>query len=224
MFKNIIKTLLGILSIPLALGVCAAFFSALSNIQGVDTPAQKIFLLGVVLYVIAHLFLFKPNYLYVFGHEFVHVIAIWLSFGSVKQFKVSKNGGSVSGTKNNLFISISPYFVPIFPIILSLIYFVLTNSYDIGDLETVFMGLLGFTVAMHLIMTIDILKIKQPDLIVLGQIFATVLVVSVNIIIIGFIVSVQFKGFYFRDFLVDSYIRAKDIYLLVIKQLFFLVE
>lgn len=222
MLKNLIKILIGIFAIPIALGVCMAFILEVNNIGTFYSPLQKIFLLGIVLYVIMHLFLFKPNYIYVFGHEFVHALAIWLCLGSVKKIKVSKDGGSVTGTKNNLFISTSPYFVPIFPIIIAVIYFVISASYEISDLGVVFVGILGFTVAMHLIMTVDTLKVQQPDLIAIGQILATVAVVSVNILIIGFIMSVLFEDFSFKNFTSDSFYRTKDIYALIVKQLFLL--
>lgn len=222
MIKKLFKLLIGILAIPVAMGVAVSFVTQINNIQNFENSAEKIFLLGVILYVITHLFLFKPNYIYVFGHELVHAFSIWVCFGSVKKFKVSKNGGSVTGTKNNLFISISPYFIPIIPIIVSLIYFVVTASFEVPGIMPVFMGILGFTFAMHLIMTIDTLKIEQPDLVSLGQLFATALIVTVNVVIAGFLVSLLFDGFIFKDFIFDSYTRSRDIYFLVIRQFFYL--
>ncbi len=218
MFGKFIKLFIGIIAIPIAVGISVAFIYQINNITDFNSTGQRVFFLGIVLYVIVHLFLFKPTYLYVFGHELVHAISIWLCLGKVKKFKVTKKGGSVTGTKNNLFISTSPYFIPVIPIILAIIYFVLISSFNLDGILTIFMGLLGFTFAMHLVMTIDTLKVEQPDLVSMGQVLATVLVVTVNVAITGFLISLLFNGFNFQDFMVDSYTRTKDIYVLVVNQ------
>ena len=114
---KILKSAIGILLLPLVAGFSVAFYKQFGNIEVAFTMGQQYFLLGIITYGLIQLFLFKPVYLYVLGHEAVHVLATWLCLGRVKSFKISSRGGSVSTTKSNFFISLSPYFIPVYAIL-----------------------------------------------------------------------------------------------------------
>ena len=220
LLKKIFIVFIGVAFLPLTITISKAFYYQLSGISIFDSKNQMYFLYGVVSYVILHLFFFKPNYVYNLGHEVVHVISTWLSFGKAKNLKVSSQGGSVQTTKSNFLINISPYFVPIYTVILCLAYFLISKFNDISQYAPSFIFFIGFTLAMHIVLTVDALKIAQPDLIRTGYLFSLSLIYVINIIAVGFVISLIFTGFSFADFFMQFYVGTRELYLSLFRQLF----
>jgi len=223
MFKKILRILIGAVCLPLAVTVSKSFYGQLSGITLLDLQDQRYFLWGVACYIILHLFFFKPNYIYNLGHEVVHVLSTWLSFGKAKNLKVSEKGGSVQTTKSNFFISISPYFIPIYTVILCLAYFIVSRFGDVSGAVPYIIFFIGFTLTMHIVLTVDALKVSQPDLIKTGYLFSLSFIYVINIIVAAFVISLIFTGFSFVEFFVNFYIQTKDMYVEIFRQLFAVV-
>ena len=218
MLMLFIKLIIGVLALPLTYGVTAAFYSNFILI-GELASSLNYFTWGIASYVILHLLFYKPTYLYVLGHESVHAGLAWIFGGKIKSFKVSSEGGSVGTDKSNVVIELGPYFIPIYAIIITIIYFVVASSYAING--AIFVFLIGFTLAMHMISTIEVMKIRQPDIVKSGYLFSIVLVYILNIIVISFIFSLIFQAFSMYKFFIDLWGQSKYIYLAVYRQLFF---
>ncbi|MFA6142892.1 MAG: hypothetical protein WC738_06350 [Candidatus Omnitrophota bacterium] len=218
MIKLIIKLIIAVLAVPVAMGVSIAFYNNVILIKELAGSLQY-FLWGISSYVILHLLFYKPTYLYVLGHEAVHAGIAWIFGGKIKSFKVSGEGGSVSTTKSNTVIELSPYFVPIYAIIISVIYFIIASSYSVNS--TVFIFLIGFALAFHMVSTIEVMKIRQPDIVKSGYFFSIVMVYVLNIFVISLIFALLFQSFSVKKFFIDSWVLSKDIYVAAIKQLFF---
>ncbi|MDO8535495.1 MAG: hypothetical protein Q7S30_00555 [Candidatus Omnitrophota bacterium] len=214
----LIKLVIGVLAVPLAFGVTRAFYGNFTLIKELASSLNY-FTWGVASYVILHLLFYKPTYLYVLGHESVHAGLAWVFGGKIKSFKVSKEGGSVGTDKSNFVIELGPYFIPIYAIIITIVYFVVASSYSING--GLFVFLIGFTLAMHMVSTIEVMKIRQPDIVKSGYLFSIVTVYILNIVVISFIFSLMFQSFSMNKFFIDLWIQAKYIYLAVYKQLFF---
>lgn len=222
MLKTILRLAIGVVALPLTIPISKAFYSQLANISVMDSKNQLYFLWGASAYIVMHLFFFKPNYVYNLGHEGVHVLSTWLSFGKAKNMKVSSYGGSVQTTKSNFFISLSPYFVPIYTILLCLAYFFISKARDISAYSPYFIFAIGFTFAMHIVMTVDALKVSQPDLINTGYLFSMALIYILNLFLAGFIISLIFPGFSFTDMALQFCAETRELYLFIFKQLFVL--
>jgi len=124
MFTKTIKTLIGLFLVPIAIGTAKAFYTEVSDISllsGILHVLER----GILAYFVIHIFIFRPIYIYVLGHEVVHVLATWICGGQIVSFNVSPKGGSVVTSKTNFFIELSPYFVPIYTILIGIIYFFL---------------------------------------------------------------------------------------------------
>jgi hypothetical protein len=217
MLMKILKLIVGILSIPLMFGVTYAFYvniTAVSQLSGI----LQYFVWGVVSYVALHLLFYKPTAVYVLGHEAVHGIFAWIMGGKIQSFNVSKEGGSVTTDKTNTFIELSPYFVPIYAIILMAVYYVISYSYKING--AAFIYLIGFALAFHVVMTIEVMKIRQPDILKSGYLFSIVFVYVLNIIIIALLFSLMFRSFSAKHFFIDTWNATKGVYIGLIKQLF----
>jgi len=216
--KLFLKLIIGVLSVPIAVGVTIAFYKNLILISALSS-SLSFFLWGIASYAALHLLFYKPTYLYVLGHEAVHAGIAWIFGGKVKSFKVSEKGGSVGTDKSNTIIELSPYFVPIYAIIITLIYFIIASSYNING--SVFIFLIGFTLAFHMISTIEVMKIRQPDIVKSGYFFSIIVVYAFNIIVIALMFSLMFHDFSAKKFFIDSWNMTKGAYIAVWKQLFF---
>ena len=218
MIKLAIKFLIGILALPVAYAVTRAFYDNFTVIQDVAAN-MRYFGWGMAGYAVLHLLFYKPAYMYVLGHEAVHAGMAWIFGGKIKSFKVSEEGGSVGTDKTNFVIELAPYFIPIYTTIIAVIYFIVSQSYKING--AVFLFLIGFTLAFHLVSTVEIMKIKQPDIIKSGYVFSIVMVYIINIIVISLIFGLTFHGFSIGKFFLDLWANTKYIYVALIKQLFF---
>ena len=218
MIKLIIKFIIGVVALPLAYGVTLAFYK---NAILISELAKKLdyFIWGIVIYVILHLLFYKPTYFYVLGHEAVHAGMAWIFGGKIKSFKVSEDGGAVKTDKSNFVIELAPYFIPIYAIIITAVYFVIASSYAINS--TLFIFLIGFALAFHIISTIEIMKIKQPDIVKSGYFFSIIMVYVINIIVIALIFSLVFPGFSIKKFFIDVWSSSRYIYTAAVRQLFF---
>ena len=126
---------------------------------------------------------------YVFGHELTHALAGLLSGAQIKKFKVYRNKGSVSLTKNNVFITLAPYFVPIYPIIIILVYFTLAWYIDVTKIYSWFLFFSGIALAFYYALTFYAIKVGQEDMIIYGEFFSFVFVCFINIIMVILILA-----------------------------------
>jgi hypothetical protein len=218
MWLKALKFVIGLVSMPIMAAVTYAFYGniiAVAELSGI----LKYFMWGVGAYIVLHLLFYKPTFVYVLGHEAVHAVTAWTMGGKISSFKVSKDGGSVSTTKTNAVIELSPYFIPVYAVILMAAYFLISYSYKING--SVFIFLIGFAVALHVVMTIEVMKIRQPDMMKSGYLFSIVVVYVLNIVIIAMLFSLLFKSFSSKKFFMDSFTYSKDMYEAVVRQLFF---
>ena len=218
MLKILIKSVVAILIAPVAVAVTAAFYRNIKLINEL-APNLNFFLFGILAYVVLHLLFYKPTFLYVLGHEAVHAGMSWLFGGKIKSFKASKDGGAVATDKTNFIIELSPYFVPVYAILITLVYFVLISSYNINGATFIF--LIGFTLAFHMVSTIEVMKVRQPDIMKSGYFFSVIMVYIFNIIVIGVIFGFVFPSFGIRKFFIDSGLVTRNIYMAVVRQLFY---
>lgn len=219
MFTRTLKAIVGVFFIPVAVASTKALFLTLGNIGFLNC---NLYLLvgGFFVYPIFHIVFFKPMYVYALGHEAVHVLATWLCGGKVTSFSVSQSGGSVTTTKTNLFISLSPYFVPIHTIFLSLVFWVFSRFFDVSQFYDEFIFLVGFTMSFHLIMTIEVAKMHQPDIIKTGYLFSVLFIYVANISVALLVLSFIFTDVSFKYFAKQTFAISKNIYLNIFNTLF----
>lgn len=126
--------------------------------------------------------------LYVFGHELTHWIVAKLMFketGGLGTIKISSKGGCVMVYEPNFVITLAPYFVPFYTLILALISW-LANLFAadlIPQLNIVLICnfLLGISYAYHIVMTFIAISIGQKDLRDAGAMFSLAFIVFCNL-------------------------------------------
>ncbi len=205
------KTILGLAMIPVAVGTAKAFHLAISDIS-LFSGMLRVLERGVLAYLAFHLLIIRPVYIYVLGHECVHILATWLCGGRVVSFSVTPSGGNVVTSKTNFFIELSPYFVPFYTIMLGAVYVLLrATGKSIPHMTPIFIFLIGVTLAFHFVMTAEILKMQQSDIARSGLVFSLVLILVLNLVVVMAVFSPLFR-ISFLDFIKDSYANSVEIY------------
>ncbi len=217
--RLLVRFLFALLLIPLVISVSLALYRQLGEIRSFS-QVQTLFLFGIGGYLVVHAIFYKPIYLYVLGHELTHAISSFLCGGKVKSIRVSSQGGSVLTTKANLITTLAPYLVPIYTVGILLVYLGLSLIGDIQRYIYLFIFLIGFSLAFHVVLTVDFLKKSQPDILKSGTLFSLFLIYIVNISIIVFILGIIFPEVSPLSFFKASFLLSKEIYLSVFNQLF----
>lgn len=125
-------------------------------------------------------------YLYVVGHELTHAISILLCGGSVKGMKIDIiNGSYVLTSKTNIFIALSPYFIPFWMFIWMLTTWGLNQISPFPTYLKWFYFGFGFWWVYHIYWTVcSIIQERQPDLFDNGLFFSLMIIALLNFILL----------------------------------------
>ncbi|MFZ5807426.1 MAG: hypothetical protein ACOY3I_09510 [Verrucomicrobiota bacterium] len=128
---------------------------------------------GVAVWLVVYLTMSRPSRLYVFGHELTHAMAVWLSGGTISGFKVNKASGEVRANKMSAWIALAPYILPLYPIVIGVIWLILIwNWPQTKAYEPWFIFLWGASWSFHFCFTLSLLKTDQPDFASQGYFFS----------------------------------------------------
>lgn len=164
------KIILSVISLILLKGIFVGFFNGVASLFG-NSEILTNFIIGLVISCIAHFTLVKKYpIISTFEHELTHAIVALLFFRKVSNFIVTNGqGGSVSHSGNfggkfgDFNITLAPYFLPTFTLILILsrpmIPFEYIRWFDI---------IVSFTFGYHLFSTIDEIRINWTKVSFLG--------------------------------------------------------
>ena len=185
MLKKMMKILLGVALLPFCAGFTWQFgASVFSMAYKPDLPYY--FLAGGLTYLSVHLLFNKPILTYVFGHELTHAFFAVLFGGSVKSFQASERGGRVTITKSNFFITLAPYFFPLYTCV-ALIFYGLAAAADVRWAAGWSIFFAGATFSFHLILTFFFLQTDQSDIKEHGAVFSYPLIYIFNIMFAAFL-------------------------------------
>lgn len=184
---------LGIVLIPLVWVTLSTVWNAVATVTVQHsfwkTPQFWFFHMGIALWILFYIGFRGPFmvFAYVFGHEWTHAFFAVICGGKLLSRPViTSNGGEVVTTKNNVIISLSPYFVPFYSVLLGLLYLVLGFFFELGtDSERWFYGLTGFSWGFHITFTFWMLARSQPDLQHNGRFFSLSFIALVNVLILA---------------------------------------
>ncbi len=197
-----LNTVVGLMLLPVTIVTSQAFYTLVSQgatAHGVwRTAPLFLFLWGLLVWIAAFWAGLRPRYLYVLGHELTHALFVLLCGGKIHEFRVSGEGGHVVTNKNNLLISLSPYFVPFWSLVVVTVYGLLGFFVDLSMVQHLELGgrrfsigpqaflcfFLGYTWGLHLTFTLWMVGREQPDLQRNGTFFSLVFIYFVNLVLI----------------------------------------
>lgn len=191
LYNRVVKFFYGILLLPLCYTLLQTLIFVISKIEFSNSLVQY-FIFGVAAYIIIHFGLYKPIRIYVIGHELVHMISAYLCGSNVKKFKIGSNYGSVNVDKVNTFIALSPYFIPLYSIIVVLLWSILKYVFKLQVSTQILSFLLGLTLTFHIVLTVYAIYLGQQDLKISGWLFSVVLIFMLNCIILVVLFNVMF--------------------------------
>lgn len=175
---------IALLLLPLNLGLSWAVWDV-GRLSVDGSPFWVPLLVGLGIWVVVSVQLPRPMWLYVLGHELTHALSAWMCGIRVQSFQVGSRGGAVRLSRSNAFIALSPYFVPIYSMLWSLLMAVVQWRWGSAWwLMPLNQAGLGFTYGFHVTMTAVILRIRQPDLVGEGFLFSGSLIWFGNALIL----------------------------------------
>ena len=193
---NFLRLVLGVLLLPACWGLTRTLADAILAANGGDggVSAETVALLGgIAAFGLCWAALSHPVRAYVLGHELTH--ALWgLAFGArPSDLRVAASGGSVRLTKTNLLITLAPYFFPFYTfvvIVSALITWAFVRPLPCLPL---WMFMIGFTWAFHVLFTLETLTQSQPDVKSYGRVFSWTLIFigNVGLVLVWLAVTTQ---------------------------------
>lgn len=124
----------------------------------------------------------KPVRIYVLGHELTHAIWVWMFCGRVTSLKVGVEGGCVQTDRVNFWISLAPYFFPLYSVLAIWLWWLAGFWVNVGDHLWILLGILGLTWGFHVSFTLLMLGRVQPDISREGWLFSLSLIYLLNLL------------------------------------------
>ena len=189
-FSRIIKNLIGLIFIPLVSGAALSLFDTAEDFFRVNK--NSLYLpAGIALYVLVRIIISRlgsslMEFFEVFYHELIHTFYSIISFKGVKSFFASDTkGGEIEISKSNFVIELSPYFFPLFALI-----FCGLKLFIEKEFQCYMIFLAGLGTGLHLSSLFHDFKFEQSDIEKNGALFSFVIVLLLNIIFFGIILSI----------------------------------
>jgi hypothetical protein len=194
MVLRFLKFLIALILVP---GVVAEVWT-IKDLAWISVPAGQwregwfvSFGAGFITWLIIFAFLPRTLWLYVLGHEFTHALAAMLAGGKVTAFKVSSKGGHVMTDRVNWWITLSPYFIPIYALIWMGLYHPLKQW-----LPVLYFGV-GLFWAFHVTFTWSVSHRQQTDLSSQGFVFSAVIILLINLLTMLLLLGLLVHNFIF---------------------------
>lgn len=204
------NNLLSVFLIPVAWVFTAALFTSFHRAttqHGFGSAVEfQFFSVGVVawtLFFLGTMWIFgEPRLLrvYVFGHELTHAFWAWALGGKIYRFKATREGGYIETDRTNFWIALTPYFHPLYPILIIELYGAASLFYDMSGYTPLLFGSLGLTWAFHSSFTLWMIPKGQSDLTSHGTIFSLLVIYLMNIITLAALLIFSAPEVTFRAF------------------------
>ena len=185
---RIMRFVFGIALLPVCIAATLALLEAINTVSRSSTSFSRELIAlsaGYVAWLAVWFFLPRPAKSYVLAHELTHAICGLIFGADVKKVNISESGGSVTLSKSNLWITLSPYFFPFYTVIVILAWII--TGFFIKPVPWIpaWYFLIGFTWSFHACFTLNSLTITQPDIQIYGRIFSYVIIYFLNLMLIA---------------------------------------
>jgi hypothetical protein len=182
---KLLKFLIALALIPLVAGEVWTLIDLARSAASAGPLAERWFVwlaAGFVVWLVIFCLLPRTMWLYVLGHELTHAVAAMLAGGKVSSFQVTSKGGHVMTDKVNWWITLSPYFVPIYALIWTALWITVNWSYPLRAWQPILYFGIGLFWAFHVTFTASMAHRKQTDLTGQGVFFSLVVILLFNLL------------------------------------------
>jgi len=192
---SLIKLLLGIMLLPFVYSFTLSFLSEFSLIE---IKFQHYFWTGVISLLLIYLFVWEPAIIYNRGYRLVELIFTF--------FKP--------------LLKVAPYLLPIYTIVLFLLFVILFYVFQLKDYLGYFVFLFGLSLALHLIFSSKTIRGKKGDFLKSNYVFGFSFIYIINVFLLALILNFIFNKFSLVNFLNNSFQIAASIFKAIFRQLF----
>ena len=184
-----INFILKLIKWPLALLMVVAFIPVLNaDILMVERTINSKFMVAFLIPMIGMVLIwfFIPglngSHLSIFEHEFTHMIAALLTFHPPRSMRIEADKGGSFGYygEGNWFITLAPYFIPTFPLLLMLASLIWLHFEP--TLPDFFMPSLGMMFGYHIVSNMSQIHGDQTDFPKAGWIFSLLFLPTANLV------------------------------------------
>jgi hypothetical protein len=166
----------------------------------------------MVTWLVVYLFMPRTMWLYVLGHEFTHALAAMLAGGKISSFQVSAKGGHVITDRVNWWITLAPYFVPLYALLWSAVWISIDFWYPLKAWQPIFYFGLGLLWCFHLTFTASMMHLKQTDLSSQGFVFSIAVIAAINLFLFLVVFALLAHGLTFGDITLHFVENVKESY------------
>jgi len=192
---DIIKLVLGICLLPFVYSFTVAFLNQLTFI---DSSLQNYFWSGVITFLLVFLFVWEPMRIYEKGHKLLEFV---FSFFQP-------------------FVKVAPYLLPIYTIVIFIIYLILAAFIKEAWLINYTMFLIGFSIILHLVFSSKAVRSKKGDILKSNYIFGFSFIYIVNLGVLALFLNIIFKDFSFMSFCNSVHSISSGIFKAIYSQFF----
>lgn len=157
------------------------------------------FALGAVAWGAVYALGWRPMKSYVFAHEFTHLLMARAFGGKIYDWRVTAEGGYVETNKSNIWITLGPYLLPFYAVLVLLLFGIVGQFVDMDVWRPLVLGKwtlhykwvwvmyasVGFAWSYHLTFTVVTIHAEQGDLTRNGEFFSLMLIFIINIALIA---------------------------------------
>jgi len=164
------------IGIPLLIADAVLLWPLPARLASHFTTTQGLILLfGALLYLCLHFLLKKPERMYLWAHEFTHLLVAKLFLRHVHGFHItSRSGGKVVIDRTNVAIDLAPYALPLYNVVALLPMTLFAGGTPAA--RKIYLGAAAFLFTMHLCFSAEGFIDGQPDVRRSGRIFSLAVV------------------------------------------------
>lgn len=179
----------GLLLIPACIALSLAIWDLVRQIpsdSAASAPSTLIALaLGYGVWLAVFFLLPLPVRTYIFAHELTHALWGLASGASVQGVDVKRHRGSCRLSELTTLTLLSPYFFPLYTILLCALYGLLSLFLPMAPYRMLWLFMIGFTWGFHFTFTLTSLMQRQTDIAACGHLFAYTFIYAANVAGIG---------------------------------------
>lgn len=191
-------TLLFPLGLITALTLCEMLWRAVTRLEFWRAEEVIFFVVGGLAWGAAYLTGWRPVRSYVFGHELSHLLVARAFGGKILDWDFSATGGYVETNKSNTWITLAPYLLPFYSLVVLLLFGIVGMFWNLNAMHHLgigsvglnfkpvwfFYALLGLTWCFHATFTWKTVFLEQSDLQRNGEFFSMLLIFLVNVLLL----------------------------------------
>src|SRR5271168_3672495 len=202
MWVKLLKFVIALVLMPLLAGEVWTIIDLARHAVPAGQWAQTWFIslaAGFGVWLVVYFLLPRTMWLYVLGHEFTHALAAMLAGGKISSFQVSAKGGHVITDRVNWWITLAPYFVPLYALVWSALWISVDFWYPLKAWQPIFYFGLGLLWCFHLTFTASMMHLKQTDLSSQGFVFSVAVIAAINLLMFLVVFALLAHGMTFGD-------------------------